>query len=79
MQTAVYYSRRQGKEGALSIYHLNYLLSESLEGFELVRASCPGPHVLHDEKCPAPVFPLPEASMTDGLGPSVSLLSMLIA
>lgn len=38
-----------GKEGALSIYHLNYLLLESLEGFKLVRVFVPGPHVVNHE------------------------------
>jgi hypothetical protein len=37
LQAGEYHGFRLGKEGAISIYHLNYLLLESLEDFRLVR------------------------------------------
>jgi hypothetical protein len=37
IQFSLYDVFRQGKEGALSRVHLNYLHQESLEGFRLVR------------------------------------------
>ena len=67
-QIALYDLVRQGKEGAISRVHLNYLHSESLEGF-----SWSEPEImwlcttrLGNEKSPAPIFPLPMASSFDG-------------